>query len=689
MIEIRVSELHPVARHDKPGAKSHARRMLAASLPALLSAVGLLITPAIANADNSSSLTVIGTSDVSDSGLMTNVIQPAFQKAYPQYTFKYIGTATGTAISGAESGAQGASALIVHAASLENQFVAGGYSYEQYGRAIFTNDFVLAGDKPDPAGVAANAPHNIAQAFADVAAAGINGRATFVSRGGTPGTTVQEHQIWQLVDKSGLAPAGLLLCAVNAATGGGETPIASGNGVTASGQACPNNGALPSGGQLPQWYAVIGLTQGPNVQNANACNGYPSGPNSCYVMSDRGTYDYLASGTDPAGSTPNLTIVTRNDSASAPGGAYELINYFHAYIINPSKPNESVNLTAAQAFLNLLTSQSLQAQLKSYLATSDPGGAPFVADASPNITAIGIPHHYRAGRPVRVTGTVTNAQPGYPAIAGKPVSVDEVVGALSIPVASGKTNSTGGYSIRFVPPTNGSYEVVTPQIAQVENASLTPVFGDLLSPAATTPVKVTVYSTTENFRVRSEGASALVTGSVAPGTGHVKGTITVLAGPAGSKRGLRRVAMARLAPGEANFAILLPLAAGRWQLKLSYRDPRQVVASSTRTVSVTIGSPPAMTVNWRSTRLKHGSLTLAAALTAAPSGGKVELLAMNTAPGAPARFRVLRTAGIGAGKTKFTLHARLKRSVRWVLQLEYVPTGQASTFSGLRTANVG
>ena len=71
--------------------------------------------------------------------------------------------------------------------------MADGYSDEQYGRALWINDFALAGNQGDPAGVAANAGTNIAQAFADVAAAGINAggtpKATFVSRGGTPGTT--------------------------------------------------------------------------------------------------------------------------------------------------------------------------------------------------------------------------------------------------------------------------------------------------------------------------------------------------------------------------------------------------------------------------------------------------------------------------------------------------------------------
>ena len=178
----------------KPSATSRRRRAATVSIVGLVAAAILLIAPTLATADTSSTLTVIGTSDISDSGLIPNVIQPGFEKAYPQFTFKYIGTGTGNAIAQAESGAAGASNLIVHAASLENQFVAGGYSYEQYGRALWTNDFVLAGNQGDPAGVAANAGTNIAQAFADVARAGINGGGTpksmFVSRGGTPGTTV-------------------------------------------------------------------------------------------------------------------------------------------------------------------------------------------------------------------------------------------------------------------------------------------------------------------------------------------------------------------------------------------------------------------------------------------------------------------------------------------------------------------
>src|SRR6185312_8682139 len=123
-----------------------------------------------ARADSPTTLTVVGTSDVSDSGLIPNFLQPQFQQQFPQFTFKYVGSATGAAIQSAMNGTGGPSALIVHAPSLENQFVHAGFSYKnQFGYALWTNDFVFAGSTADPAGVAANAGNNIAQAFADVA----------------------------------------------------------------------------------------------------------------------------------------------------------------------------------------------------------------------------------------------------------------------------------------------------------------------------------------------------------------------------------------------------------------------------------------------------------------------------------------------------------------------------------------
>ena len=665
------------------------RRVIACAIVGLVSI--FVLHPSAARADSSSTLTVVGTSDVSDSGLVPNVIMPQFKQQFPQYTFKYVGSATGTAIQNAENGTGGPSALIVHAPSLENQFVAGGFSFNnQFGNAIFTNDFVLAGPNADPAGVAANAPNNIAQSFADIATAGAAGKITFITRGGTntaSGTTVEEHTLWALLNSSGLKPASLVLCNVSAADGGGMSPISSTVQQT-SGQPCPDSGTV-NGTHAPSWYFVnSGANQAANVIATNACTDGTSGANTCYVLTDRGTFDYLHSGTDPAGTIPNLKIVTRDNSASAPGGANELINYFHVYIINPSKPGETVNLTAAQDFVKFLTAPSFQSQLKNYLPTADPGGPPFVADASPNLTASGFPKNYTAGNTVTVKGTLVNAEPGFPVLDDEAVTVNQIVAGVQVPVTTGNTDSTGAYSIKFKPTATGSYNVSTEPISKIEIPTLNPQYGDLLSPAATTAVNVTVHSKLTKLSVKSQGGRALLVGSVAPGTGHVKGTLTVVARPAGSKHGFKKVATDKLGASDGNFAIAVPLAAKKWQIKVTFADSKQVVATTSRVMTVKVGKKPAAKVTLQSAKASFGKLTVNGTVKPkGAAGSKVKLLALNTAAGSSAKFKTLTTITVKRGKTKVTLHAKLKRGTRWVLELQYTPKGGPSGFSKLRTVD--
>jgi tungstate transport system substrate-binding protein len=103
---------------------SHSARItLVAAASVVLAAT---LTPGTSRADDSTTVTVVGTSDVVDSNLVNAVLMPDFEKAYPQYTLKYVSQGTGQAINTAESGA--ASAVLVHAAPLEASFVRGGYS---------------------------------------------------------------------------------------------------------------------------------------------------------------------------------------------------------------------------------------------------------------------------------------------------------------------------------------------------------------------------------------------------------------------------------------------------------------------------------------------------------------------------------------------------------------------------------
>jgi tungstate transport system substrate-binding protein len=665
---------------------------------AMLSALSVLgvclwLSPG-ALADSPTSLTIVGTSDMADSGLVPNFLQPQFQQQFPQFTFKYVGSATGAAIQSAMNGTGGPSALIVHAPSLENQFVHAGFSYKnQFGYALWTNDFVFAGSIADPAGVAANAANNIAQAFADVASAGVAGKAVFYSRGGTnnaSGTTVEEHTLWALMASAGLTPAGVVTCVVSAADGGGATPIKPSVQAT-SGQPCPDSGSV-SQADAPTWYHINGGNQAANVVATNACTAGGANGSNCYSLTDRGTFDYLASGTDPAGTVPNLKIVTRNNSASAPGGANELINYFHIYIINPDKAGETVNVTAAQDFVNFLTSTAVQGELKNYLANiGDPGGPPFVADASPHLTVKGLPKTYHAGKPLTVSGQVTNAQPGFPAPSGARVFVDQIVGGLPVHVASAKTNASGNYSIRVSPTSSGSYEVSTGQISQVEIPTLNPVYGDILSPAASTPVPVAVQSKVSGLSAKSVGGRALVVGAVAPGKGHAKATVTFLARKNGSHGAFRKVAVDKLGANDGNFAASLPLAVNTkgWQIKVKFQDGKQVLGSTSATKKVTVQPAPQASAKLGSVKVTNGNLTVRGSVFPKPtSGAKVQLLALNTAAGSPDRFRVFKTVSIGAGKKQFTLHAKLKRGTRWVLELKYIQKGQASGFSKLRTIAV-
>ncbi len=91
----------------------------------------------------------------------------------------------------------------------------------------------------------------------------------------------------------------------------------------------------------PTWYVINSVNQAANVTRRQRLHGRftTSGANSCYVFTDRGTFDFLVGRGHHHGRarawSPNLKIVTRDNSASAPGGANELTNYFHVYIINP------------------------------------------------------------------------------------------------------------------------------------------------------------------------------------------------------------------------------------------------------------------------------------------------------------------------------------------------------------------
>jgi len=546
-------------------AHSIRRRAALASVGALAVLTGMVLIPGSAQADTSSTVTVVGTSDVFDSDLIQQVIKPGFEAAYPQYTLNYVSQGTGAAITYAEAGT--ASALLVHAASLENQFVASGppsFSYEQYGRAIFYGDYVLLGPAADPAGVMSGGQpsHDIVSAFQKIAAAGQDGTVNFVSRGGTPGTTVEEHGIWALT-------TGVTTCPVSTPNGGGSVPNADSNCGTPT---------------LPSWYHTTGLTQGPNVVAADACN-FTGG--NCYALTDRGTFQFL----EQEGALSNLRVVDNDNAASAPGGANLLINSFHAYAINPaafsSNPNVHINLPGALAFLDWLTSPAGQNAVNSYQA-SDPGGPSFHKDAAPQITMRStLPATVKSGQKLIVTGSLTNVVPGTPPLAGVEMTLSaKPNGGSSSSVATTTTDANGNFTLHFTPTADASYTVSSPAISQIENSSLSPVYGDLLQPTSVPIGKSTVTGAPTISSVKAHTGTVTIKGTLSPRVSGSGAKLVVYAGHA-SAAGLHVVSTVALSNGAKAFTVKVKLRRGiTWKVRVKYVNTGTITAGTSAASSV-------------------------------------------------------------------------------------------------------
>jgi tungstate transport system substrate-binding protein len=560
----------------------HSVRRLASITPrkaafaAVAAIAAITLTPAASHADTSSTITVVGTSDVFDSGLIQNVIKPDFEAANPQYTLNYVSLGTGAAISYAEAGA--ASALLVHAASVENTFVSSGYSDEQYGRAIFYGDYVLLGPASDPAGVMSGSDpsHNIVTAFEKIAAAGAAGHANFVSRANTSGTAIQEHQIWALT--AGVPD----LCTISSGTnGGGEVPS------TATG---PCGGSSVPTIPAPSWYQKTGLTQGPNVVNADACN-YPNG--NCYVFTDRGTFQFLES----EGAISNLQVVTNDRSTNAADDTDLLINSFHAYAINPTPfagmSNVHINLPGAIAFLNWLTSPVGQKDVGAYQA-SLPGGPSFLPDAAPALRISSpVPTDVKAGHKLTVSGSITNVVPGTPPLAGVQMTLSaKLAGASSATsVATSATDANGKFTLKYTPTADATYTVSSAPISQIEIPipTLNPPFGDLLQPASRSIGKVTVTGAPTITSAKAHKGVVTIKGTLSPAVRGSGARLRVYAGHASAST-QHFVSTTALKNGATAFTVKVKLHRGVvWKVKVKYVNTGRITAgtSAVRSVHVT------------------------------------------------------------------------------------------------------
>jgi hypothetical protein len=122
---------------------------------------------------------------------------------------------------------------------------------------------------------------------------------------------------------------------------------------------------------------------------------------------------------------------------------------------------------------------------------------------------------------------------------------------------------------------------------------------------------------------------------------------------------------------------------------VKFQDGQQVLGSTSAAKRVTVQPAAHASAKLGSVKVSNGNLTVRGSVFPKPTSGvNVQLLALNTAAGSPDRFRVFKTVTVGRGKKQFTLHARLKRGTRWILELKYIQKGQASGFSRLKTIAV-
>jgi ABC-type tungstate transport system permease subunit len=368
-------------------------------------------------------LNVFGTSDITDSNLLSSVIVPGFGSFDPSDSISYTAVGSGAAITAAENSSNHIDAIIVHSPSLEAPFVAGGFSKEPLGRAIFYNDYVVAGPTGDQAGIGTAGHGNDAvSAFQDIAAEGnAHSDVTFISRADNSGTNVEEQQIW------GRTTGVQLQKAFNAPASDTTRKEPCNDTPTV----CASAGVHA----YPSWYKHNTTSsppnQGVNLDDTNTCNAtaYPDG--HCYTIVDRGTFDYETSQSH----TGNLKIVVQNNSSGAVGGASLLTNPFHAYIVN-----SSTNQTAAGHLLDYLTSSGFQGSLP----TGGAGANDFRGDAYATLSSSSLPTSHAAGS-MPFSVTLLYPPPVAAPIDGMPVNLQSATssGGPWTTIASTTSNSSG------------------------------------------------------------------------------------------------------------------------------------------------------------------------------------------------------------------------------------------------------
>jgi tungstate transport system substrate-binding protein len=270
------------------------------------------VLPAAAGARTSArSVVVEGPAALAESGFVRAVLVPVAQRH--GIAVRYVSSDGALSLTDLRAGKAGLALSDSEAAGAA--FVAANASLEASGRLVLYGDDVLVGPASDPAGVAKDAPRDVAAALRLVAAAGRAGRADFVAGG----IGHEELARWQ-----------------DAKVMRGEQPVPVGE----------------------RWYHY-GATDPAAVVRGSAACAFAS--KRCYALVDRGVLRRL----QDRKSAPGLRILVAGNAVEATGGTAALAHPVRAYVTPQAG-------SAARALLALLTSSAIQQAIDAYPTAKAP-----------------------------------------------------------------------------------------------------------------------------------------------------------------------------------------------------------------------------------------------------------------------------------------------------------------------------
>ncbi len=249
----------------------------------------------------SNTITLYTTTSTRDSGLL-DYLHPLMEKD-TGIKVDVVAVGTGAALEGGEQGL--ADVVMVHARSLEDQFIADGYGMHRV--SLMHNDFILVGPSNDPAGVLGMT--NATQAFQKLYQN--RNSIEFASRGDNSGTNVKELDLW---NKTGIIVQ-------------------------------PDNTTWASENQ---WYLDLGSGMSATLTTASE--------KGAYTLSDRATFLNVKD---------NLQLVIVCED---PTGDANWQNPYGVILVNPDKVPGNIKTDLAKKYVQWLISDKGQNAINAYRA---------------------------------------------------------------------------------------------------------------------------------------------------------------------------------------------------------------------------------------------------------------------------------------------------------------------------------